>query len=256
MIARRLSPILALTLFLLLLPLPTRATCLFAGEEYSSGAALFATQAVQVCQDDRWQVHDVGLVELSLDLPTPKGSSEMSASSALAGQCVFYGGIHGNRLVLVNRCSECRVGTIRWTKWSGGSTIGSYRVPALNQIEIAMAGQSSSLIADNPCSEDAGVRAEDSADSAIGRLCIEEECGGCLSAPACVGASVGDSCTLFGSTGKCVQLKTCPRLKACCGCQVGGRIYACNGDILELGEDGESLSLDGAELSPASLAAP
>lgn len=80
------------------------------------------------------------------------------------------------------------------------------------------------------------------------RLCTPEECDGCLSSPACEGAQVGDSCTLFGKQGTCIQIKTCPRLQACCGCQLGGRVYTGDGRVFS--PDGRLLSEDaGSELS-------
>lgn len=65
--------------------------------------------------------------------------------------CVSYGGVDNTGLTLVNRCDKCMAGSIYWTKWSGGSFVRTYNVPALSAIKIALKGESSSLIAENPC---------------------------------------------------------------------------------------------------------
>lgn len=66
---------------------------------------------------------------------------------------------------------------------------------------------------------------EKNPNGARSRLCIKEVCNGCMSAPACVNAQVGQKCSLSGHTGRCIQLKTCGTFKACCGCELGGKVY-------------------------------
>jgi hypothetical protein len=68
-------------------------------------------------------------------------------------ECVFYGGVNNQdkTLTLVNRCNTCMSATIYWTKWQGGSFTRTYQVAPLNTRKIKLEGESSSLIAENPC---------------------------------------------------------------------------------------------------------
>lgn len=81
-------------------------------------------------------------------------------------------------------------------------------------------------------SDATGAGGEPAEPAAAPTFCTRDLCDGCLSSPACEGVHPGGECTLFGRKGTCVQLKTCALgTKACCGCQLGGRVYTGDGRV-------------------------
>lgn len=101
---------------------------------------------------------------------------------------------------------------------------------------------------DSPSNPESDRESRPEDDEADARICTRDLCDGCISSPACGNAQVGDACTLFGNTGTCVQIKTCPRLLACCGCRIGNRVFTGDGRVFS--PEGRLLEEDVAPEGP------